>query len=160
MKFKRKSKKPVIEKTITVLDSDGNIEETYDLLDPEDEVVEIKLEDEENLGLNDQEMKDLAFVTALRKDYNDVKDFESFVKDACASKKKTLSDEETLTDEEKKAQEEAKQKLQNLVDNDGNATKEAKEKLEAEKKALEDEQKLQDEIAEAERKKHESARKL
>lgn len=164
MKFKRKTKDPVIQKTITILDAETN--EVKDVFDIVEEIQEIKLEDESGeLGLNDQEIKDLAFVQALREKYKDVKDFEKFVGDACGKASKNLSDTETLTDEEKaakeKAEKEAKAKIDALGDPDNHGlTDEAKKLAEEQaKKLLEDEEKLQKEIEEAERKKHEAARK-
>lgn len=135
-------------KTLTILDSEtSEVKEIIDIV--EDPVKEITLVDEKLEKYSETQLKDMSFMSELRGSYPDMEDMETFLTDACKSRKlekdKDLSDEQKL-DEQKKLDAIAKADAER-----------AKLLLDEASKAKAAEKTRQNEIEEAERARHAAA---
>lgn len=144
--FRKKSKEQELKKTLTILDSETQeVKETYEIVD---EAKEITLNDEKGSKYSETQLKDMSFMGGLRDAYPNMKDMETFLMDACKSRK--LIKDEELTDEQKEEQ----AKLNKIAESDAKTAKLLKDKALDEKNQA---NARQLEIEEAERKRHAAA---
>ena len=148
--FKKRVPETKLEKTLTILDSETK--EVKEIIDIIDEAKEITLVDEKPTTYSEMQLNDMSFMKSLRDKYPDMKDMESFLTDACASKK-LIKDEALLSDEDKAAE---KVKIDALATAEAKAIKLLKDEA---LKVEEAETVRQNEIEEAERARHAAAQK-